>query len=182
MIGVFMAFFRRLFGGFDSKFDFLEKRGVQMIICIATVFLYEFFIKAQKWYMALIIAVLVYVFWCKGHWYYFQCGMESDKYIDEELAKGRKPAMNWIVKPVNKWLGFEERSKRYCFVGLMIRYFSWSLPVACLVGWNFAVCGFCIPFIYNACYWVDLPKTKWCKSPTNWAEWFAGLIIGWGLI
>ena len=57
-----------------------------------------------------------------------------------------------------------------------------GVVAACLVGWKFAVCGFCIPFIYNACYWVDFPKTKWCKSPTNWAEWFSGLIIGWGLI
>lgn len=182
MIGWLLAFWRRLFGGYDAKLDFLEQRGIQCIVLIALVFCWEFFAKKFDIIHSLLIAFLVYMFFCKSHWYYFQCGMESDKYIDEELAKGRKPAMNWIVKPVNKWLGFEERSKRYCFVGLMIRYFSWSLPVACLVGWKFAVCGFCIPFIYNACYWVDFPKTKWCKSPTNWAEWFSGLIIGWGLI
>lgn len=181
MIGWFFAIWRRAFGGADCKFDFLEKRGVQMILCVVAVFLWEFFVKSKVWYISLIISVLVYIFWCKSHWYYFQCGMESDKYIDEELAKGRKPAMNWIVKPVNKWLGFEERSKQYCFVGLMIRYFLWSLPVACLVGWQFAVCGFCIPFIYNAMYWVKLPKWWLMNSPTNWAEFFNGLIIGWAL-
>lgn len=181
-MGIFFALWRRFFGGYDSKYDFLEQRGLQMIICIAAVFLWEFFAKSQTWYISLIVAVLVYIFWCCGHWYYFQCGMESDKYIDEELAKGRKPAMNWIVAPVNKWLGFKERSKLYCFVGLMIRYFSYSLPVAWFVGWNFAVCGFCIPFVYNACYWVNFPKTKIAKSPTNWAELISGLIIGWGLM
>lgn len=169
------------FGGGDSKFDFLEKRGIQMILCVIAVFLWEFFVKSKVWYISLIISVLVYIFWCKGHWYYFQCGMESDKYIDEELAKGRKPAMNWLVAPVNKWLGFKERSRQYCFVGLMIRYFVWSLPVACLVGWQFAVCGFCIPFIYNAMYWIKLPKWWLMGSPTNWAEFFNGLIIGWAL-
>lgn len=180
-MGIFFSIWRRLFGGGDSKFDFLEKRGVQMILCVVAVFLWEFFVKHKPWYISLIVAVLVYIFWCKGHWYYFQCGMESDKYIDEELAKGRKPAMNWLVAPICKWLGFKERSRQYCFVGLMIRYFVWSLPVACLVGWQFAVCGFCIPFIYNAMYWVKLPKWWLMNSPTNWAEFFNGLIIGWAL-
>lgn len=181
MIGFIMAFFRRFFGGYDSKFDFLEKRGVQMIICILSVFLFELY-KGFVWWKALIIGILVYIFWCKGHWYYFMCGTEDDKYIDEQLAKGRKPAMNWIVKPINKWFGFKERSKQYCFVGLMIRYTVYALPVAYFVGWKFYNAAFAIPFVYNAMFWVELPKTRFCKAPTNWAEWFNGLIIGWSLI
>lgn len=180
-MGWLIACWRRYFGGFDSRFDILEKRGIQCIFLIGLIFCWEFFVKHQGWYISLIVAVLVYIFFCKSHWYYFQCGMESDEYIDEELAKGRKPAMNWIVSPINKWLGFKERSKQYCFLGLMIRYFLWSLPVAWFVGWQFAVCGFCIPFIYNAMYWVELPKWWFCGSPTNWAEFFGGLIIGWAL-
>lgn len=181
MIGFIMAFFRRFFGGYDSKFDFLEKRGVQMIICILSVFLWELY-KGFNWWKALIIGVLVYIFWCKGHWYYFMCGTEDDKYIDEQLAKGRKPAMNWIVAPVNKLLGFKPRSKQYCFVGMLIRYTVYALPVALFVGWKFYNAAFAIPFVYNAMFWVELPKTRFCKSPTNWAEWFSGLIIGWSLI
>lgn len=181
-MGIFFAFWRRFFGGYDSVLNFLEERGVQMIICIVAVFLWEFFVKAKVWWLSLIIGVLVYIFWCKSHWYYFKCGTESNKYIDEELAKGRKPAMNWLVAPVNKFLGFKERSKQYCFIGLMIRYFVWSLPVAALVGWDFAACAFAIPFVYNACFWVELPSWKFAGSPTNWAELFAGLIIGWALI
>lgn len=180
-MGIFFSIWRRFFGGWDSKIDLLEQRGIQMILCVVVVFLWEFFAKKLSWYNSLGAAVFTYIFWCKSHWYYFQCGMESDKYIDEELAKGRKPAMNWIVSPVNKWIGFKERSKQYCFVGLMIRYFICSLPVAWFVGWQFAVCGFCIPFIYNAMYWVELPKWWFCSSPTNWAEFFGGLIIGWAL-
>ena len=181
-MGIFFAIWRRIFGGADVKWNFLEPRGVQMILCIVSVFLWEYLVKHKPWYISLIGAVLVYIFWCRGHWYYFKCGTEDNKYIDDELAKGRKPAMNWIVAPVNKLLGFEVRSKQYCFIGLMIRYFLWSLPVAALVGWQFAVCGFCIPFIYNACFWVELPSWKFAESPTNWAELFAGLIIGWALI
>lgn len=180
-MGWLIACWRRYFGGFDSKFDILEKRGIQCIFLIGLIFCWEFFVKKFSITNSIAIAVLVYIFFCKSHWYYFQCGMESDEYIDEELKKGRKPAMNWIVSPVNKWLGFKERSKQYCFVGLMIRYFLWSLPVAWFVGWQFAVCGFCIPFIYNAMYWVELPKWWFCSSPTNWAEFFGGLIIGWAL-
>ena len=181
-MGIFMAFFRRFFGGYDSKFDILDKRGIQMILCVLVTFLWELFAIGKTWWISLLIGVLVYIFWCKGHWYYFQCGMESDKYIDEELAKGREPAMNWIVKPVNKWLGFEERSKRYCFVGMMIRYCFWAIPLIFLVGMKFFACAFAIPFIYNAMFWVELPNTKYCSSPTNWGEWFSGLIIGWALM
>ncbi len=181
-MGVFFAFWRRFFGGYSGKLKFLDYRGVQMILCILTVFLWEWLYKGFIWYIAAIIAVLVYIFWCKGHFYYFKCGTEDNEYIDEQLAKGRKPAMNWIVAPVNKWFGFKERSKQYCFIGLMIRYFLWSLPVAFFVGWQFAVCGFCVPFIYNACFWIELPNCKFAKNPTNWAEWFSGLIIGWGLV
>lgn len=180
-MGIFFSLWRRFFGGYDSKFDFLENRGVQMILCIVAVFLWEFFKKSQTWYISLTIAVLVYIFWCCGHWYYFKCGTESDEYIDEQLAKGRKPAMNWLVAPINKWLGFEPRSRQYCFVGLMVRYTFYALFPACFVGWHFYACAFAIPFIYNAMFWVKLPNTKFCSAPTNWAEFFNGLIIGWAL-
>lgn len=182
-MGIFFAFWRRFFGGYDSKFNFLEYRGLQMIFCIVAVFAWEFFKQGKPWYISLIAAVLVYIFWCRGHWYYFKCGTEDDAYIDEELAKGRKPAMNWLVAPVNKWFGFAERSKQYCFVGLMIRYFVYGVLVsAVLQQWSFAACAFCMPFIYNACFWVELPNCKFASSPTNWAEIFDGLVIGWALI
>lgn len=179
-MGLILAFFRRFFGGYDSRIDWLENRGVQMIFCIASVFLWELH-KGFVWWKALLIGILVYVFWCKGHWYYFKCGTEDDSYIDEQLAKGRKPAMNWIVKPINKLFKFAERSKQYCFVGLFVRYVLWSIPVSLLVGFHFTGCAMAIPFIYNAMFWVELPKNRFCGCPTNWAEWFAGIVIGYGL-
>lgn len=182
MIGWLMAIWRRFFGGYDSKFDFLEHRGVQMITCVLLVFLWEYFAKGFIWYKAIAISIFVYIFWCRGHFYYFQCGTESDKYIDEQLAKGRKPAMNWIVSRINKVLGFKERSRQYCFVGLIIRYTFWALPICILIGWQFLPCAFAIPFVYNAMFWVQLPNYWMMKSPTNWAEFFSGLIIGWGLL
>ena len=180
-MGIFFAIWRRLFGGADSKWNFLEYRGVQMILCCCVVFAWEFFKQGKPWYISAIVAVLVYIYWCCGHWYYFKCGTESNKYIDEEMAKGRKPALNWIVAPINKWFGFEERSINYCFVGMVIRYTLYALPVAAFVGWEFMACAFAIPFIYNACFWLDLPKWWKIESQTNWAEFFAGLVIGWGL-
>lgn len=179
-MGWLLAIFRRLFGGGDSRFDFLEQRGVQMVICILSVFGWELF-KGFVWWKALLIGVFVYIFFCKGHYYYFLCGTEDDAYIDEQEAKGRKPAMNWIVAPVNKWLGFEPRSIQYCFVGLMIRYVVWSLPVSAFIGFHFTACAMCVPFIYNAMFWCSLPNWWLCKSPTNWAEFFTGLVIGYAL-
>lgn len=180
-MGFLFSIWRRFFGGYDSKYDLLEGRGIQTIICVLAVFLWELY-KGYTWWASLIIGVLVYIFWCRGHYFYFKCGTESDEYIDEQEAKGRKPAMNWLVAPVNKWLGFAPRSKQYCFIGLMIRYFVWSLPVSLFVGWQFSACAFAIPFIYNAMFWVELPQTKLAKNPTNWAELLSGLIIGWALI
>jgi hypothetical protein len=180
-MGWIIACWRRFFGGADSRFDILEKRGIQCIFLIGLIFCWEFFVKHQCWYISLIVAVLVYIFFCKSHWYYFKCGTESDKYIDEEMAKGRKPAMNWLVSPINKFLGFEERSIKYCFVGLTIRYTLYALPIAFLIGWHFMACALAVPFIYNAMFWVELPKFWKLESPTNWAEFFAGLAIGWGL-
>lgn len=181
-MGIIFAIWRRYFGGYDDKYDILEKRGVQMIICLLAVFCWEYFAKGMAWYLALLTAVLVYVFFCKGHFYYFQCGTESDKYIDEQEKKGRKPAMDWIVRPVNKWLNFTPRSKQYCFVGMLLRYTLWAIPVAMLVGWQFLIAGLSVAFIYNACFWVELPPCKMAKSPTNWAEIITGFIIGWGLL
>lgn len=181
-MGWLIACWRRFFGGYDAKINFLENRGVQCIFLVTLIFLWEFFYKGVVWYLALLIGVLVYIFFCRGHWYYFKCGTEDDKYIDEEMAKGRKPAMNWLVAPVNKWLGFVERSKQYCFVGLFLRYFIYCLPIAAFVGWHFIAVGLAVPFIYNACFWVNFPNCKFASSPTNWAELFAGLAIGWALI
>lgn len=181
MIGACLAIFRRFFGGYDSKYDILEQRGLQMIFCVVSVFLWEWLAKGYLWYVSLIIGVLVYIFFCRGHYYYFQCGTESDAYIDEQEAKGRKPAMNWIVAPVNKLLGFKPRSKQYCFIGMLLRYGLWSIPVALFVGSQFFIVGCLVPFIYNACFWVEFPQIKWAKSPTNWAELLTGLFIGWAL-
>lgn len=181
-MGAFFAIWRRFFGGYDSKYDVLEHRGVQMILCVLAVFLYEWLAKGYLWYISLLTGILVYVFWCKGHFYYFQCGTESDEYIDEQETKGRKPAMNWIVAPVNKWLGFKPRSKQYCFIGMLIRYTVWAIPVSLMVGWQFMIAGLSVVFIYNACFWVDFPPCRLAKSPTNWAELITGFIIGWALL
>lgn len=181
-MGILLSLFRRFFGGYDSKYDTLENRGVQCAFCIAIVFLYEWLVKGFTWWVSLIIAVLVYVFFCKGHYFYFLCGTESDKYIDEQEKKGRKPAMDWIVRPVNKLLGFTPRSRQYCFVGMLLRYGLWSIPVSLFVGWQFVLVGLSIAFVYNACFWIEFPSCKLAKSPTNWAELITGFITGWGLL
>ncbi len=180
-MGIFFSLWRRFFGGYDGTFDIFENRGIQCALCVVVVFMWEWLAKGFAWWSALIIGVLVYVFWCRGHFYYFQCGTESNQYIDDCLARGRKPAMDWLVAPVNKWLGFEERSRQYCFIGMLIRYGLWSIPVAVIVGWQFFIVGCLVPFIYNACFWIEFPDCRLAKSPTNWAEIITGLFIGWAL-
>ena len=182
-MGLFFSIWRRFFGGYEDEYkDGLEYRGVQMFLCVFVVFLYEWLAKGYLWYISLLTGVLVYVFWCKGHFYYFQCGTESDIYIDQQEKKGRKPAMDWLVAPVNKWLKFKPRSKQYCFIGMLIRYTVWAIPVAVIVGWQFMIAGLSVAFIYNACFWVDFPPCKFAKSPTNWAEMISGFVIGLALL
>jgi hypothetical protein len=179
-MGIILSLFRRFFGGYDSKYDVLENRGVQCAFCILVVLAYR--LCVDVWWSALATAILVYIFFCKGHYYYFLCGMESDQYIDEQEKKGRKPAMDWIVRPVNKLFGFAPRSRQYCFVGMLLRYGLWSIPVSLFVGWQFVLVGLSVPFIYNACFWVEFPSCRLAKSPTNWAELITGFITGWGLL
>ena len=180
-MGWIIGCWRRFFGGSDSKIDILEKRGLQCIFLISLIFLWEYFKIDEIWYKSIIIAIFTYIFFCKSHYYYFMCGTEDNAYIDEQEAKGRKPAMNWIVAPLNKWLKFEPRSIQYCFVGMMIRYVAWSIPVSVFVGFHFTACAFCVAFIYNAMFWCKVPNWWFCKSPTNWAEFFTGLAIGYAL-
>lgn len=182
-MGIWFSLWRRYFGGYEDEYkNGLEYRGVQMFLCILVVTLYEWLVKSHLWYISLLCGVLVYIFWCKGHYYYFKCGTESDAYIDECEAKGRKPAMNWLVAPVNKKIGFKPRTKLYCFVGMFLRYTLLAIPVAFIVGWQFMIASIYIPFIYNACFWLEFPSWKMAKSPTNWAELISGFIIGWALL
>lgn len=180
-MGVFLGLWRRFFGGYNSKFDILKRRGFQCALLLFAVFMWELF-KGRDWWVSIIIAFLIYVFFSKGHFYYFQCGTESDEYIDTQLAKGRKPAMDWVVSRINKFLGFKPRGRQYCFVGMLLRYGLWSIPVAFLVGWQFIIVGCMVPFIYNACFWVDFPSCKLASKPTNWAELITGFFAGWGLL
>lgn len=180
-MGFIIGLWRRFFGGYDSVLDILEERGLQCVFLVSLVFFWEFGIKDFDWVKSLLTAVAVYIFFCTGHFYYFMCSTESDEYIDEQEAKGRKPAMDWLVKLINKIFDFEPRSKQYCFLGMATRYIFWSIPVAYLVGWHFVIVGCTVPFIYNACFWVDFPPMRFAKSPTNWAEFFTGLFVGWGL-
>ena len=57
-MGLFLAFWRRLFGGYDAKHDIFEKRGILMILCILVTFLWEFFIMSNTWWISLIISIL----------------------------------------------------------------------------------------------------------------------------
>lgn len=43
-MGIFFSFWRRIFGGYDDDFKILDKRGVQMILCVLAVFAYRLFI------------------------------------------------------------------------------------------------------------------------------------------
>lgn len=181
MLGIIFACWRRIFGGLSTTIKFFEERGVQFILCIAVVFLWEWLAKGFEWYIALIIGLLVYYFFCKSHFPYFQCGTESMDYINEQLEKGRKIIFFNQVEWISKKLDFETWSKQWCFVGLTLRYVVFSLPVSLFVGWGFTVAGLAIPFIYNACFWLEFPACKIAKSPTNYAELFTGFLIGWAL-
>lgn len=190
MFGILAGLLRRLLGGWHSTIPVLKERGFQVFLCVLLYFPillfndYGTYLQEHlnRWIFASLACACVIFEIIVGHYYYFKCGTEDDKYIDEQEAKGRKPAMNWIVSPVNKLLGFKPRSKQYCFVGMFLRYFICSLPASLFVGWQFAICGFVVPFIYNAMFWVDLPKTKLSSGPTGYAEFFTGLIIGWALL
>lgn len=181
-MGILIGLWRRLFGGYNITIKWLRERGVQAAIIMLTVSIYRYFISDDSILWALLTAVSTYVFFAGGHYYYFLMGTESDEYIDEQEAKGRKPALDWLVSPINKWIGFEERTKEYCFIGMAIRYILYSIPLAVCIGSAGLVAGAAVAFIYAAMFYIDLPKLKWLQGPTNWGEFFAGLLVGWSIM
>ena len=181
-MGIFMAIWRRLFGGYEAALRFLQERGVQFVLLTAAVFVWEYWVKACSWPLALLVGIWVYVFWSGGHFIYFKMGTESLDYIREQMAAGRRPAfyflMSWLK---DKWR-LEEFGRLYCFLGMTLRYGIYALPLGLLLGGDFVASALMIPFVYAACYWVEFPsRAHFLSSPSNWGEFFSGLIIGWAL-
>lgn len=183
-MGIFFALWRRLFGGFGSDiYKFVSERGVQCFLCVATVFLWETLALGVPWWKGLCIGVLIYVFWSVGHFIYFKCGTEDQAYIEEQFAKGRRPVFYKLMCWLTRRFGLEEFGFEYCFVGMVLRYAVYSVPVSLWVGWHFTASALMIPFIYNACFWVNFrPLGKFLTSATNYGEFFSGLVIGWALL
>lgn len=180
-MGILIGIWRRIFGGAAESIEWLKERGVQAAMMMLVVFIARRLTGADV-LNCLLTSVAAYVFFAGGHYYYFLMGTESDEYIDEQEAKGRKPALNWLVEPLNKLIGFEPRSKEYCFIGMAVRYILYSIPLMLCVGSAGLIAGAAVPFIYAAMFYVDLPKVWWFQGPTNWAEFFTGMLIGWSIL
>jgi hypothetical protein len=190
-MGFISGIIRRLLGGLKTKFKILGERGF-LIACLVLIYApviyfshYHTYLEGliPKWLFTIIVTALVIVSELKGHFPGFMCGTEDPAYIDEQLAKGRKIPYRRIVNWWGKVRGFDEFGEEWCFWQLILCKTVWTLPVVCFVGSQFWFAGLCTAFAYNAMFWVDMkPFKKILVSPTNWAEWFSGLIIGWSLI
>lgn len=190
MLGILSGLLRRILGGFWDTIPVIKERGVQWLLCALlyapVIYLREyhtyFYDILPKWLFTLISTFLLIYAETKGHFPGFKCGTESLKYIESEIAKGRKIPYKKIVDWWGKVRGFEEYGREWCFWQLILCKIVCLLFVSAFLGIHFIFIGLCVAFAYNACYWVRLkPFKKILVTPTNWGEFFQGCLYFQGL-
>lgn len=191
MIAILSGLLRRILGGFWSTVPIIKERGIQWLLCALiyapTIYLCTYHTRMEgclpKWLFTIISTFLLIYAETKGHFPGFKCGTESREYIDEELAKGRKIPYKRIIDWLGKIRGFEEFSREWCFWQLILCKTVCLIPASIFLGGHFLFIGLCVAFVYNACYWVELkPYRKLLVTPTNWGEFFQGVLYFQGLI
>lgn len=190
-MGFISGLLRRILGGFWNNVPIIKQRGVQWLLCALiyapTIYLCTYHTHMEawlpKWLFTLIATFLLIYAETKGHFPGFKCGTESREYIDEELAKGRKIPYKRIIDWFGKIRGYEEYDREWCFWQLILCKTVWLIPVSVFLGSQFIFIGLSVAFVYNACYWVELkPFKKLMVTPTNWGEFFQGVLFYQGLI
>lgn len=191
MIAILSGLLRRILGGFWSTVPVIKERGVQWLLCALlyapTIYFCHYNTRMEgwvpKWLFTIIATFLLIYAETKGHFPGFKCGTESREYIDEELAKGRKIPYKRIIDWWGKVRGFEEFGREWCFWQLILCKTVCLIPVSVFLGSQFLFIGLCVAFVYNACYWVELkPYRKLLVTPTNWGEFWQGVLFYQGLI
>lgn len=191
MIAILSGLLRRIIGGFWDTIPVIKQRGIQWLLCALiyapTIYFCTYQTRMEgwlpKWLFTLIATVLLIYAETKGHFPGFKCGAESRKYIEDEIAKGRKIPYKRIIDWLGKIRGFEEYDREWCFWQLVLCKTICLIPVSVFLGSQFLFIGLSVAFVYNACYWVELkPFKKLLVTPTNWGEFFQGVLYYQGLI
>ena len=189
-MGIISGLIRRLLGGLSTKIKLFGERGFQIFLLVLIyapiIYLshYHTYLEGlmPKWLFTVIVTALVIISELKGHFPGFLCGTEDQKYIDEQLAKGRKIPYRKIVNWWGKVRGYQEFDKEWCFWQLILCKTVWTIPVTCFVGSQFWFAGLCTAFAYNAMFWVmPKPFKKILVSPTNWGEFWQGCLYMYAL-
>ncbi len=190
-MGFISGILRRILGGLWGNVPVIKERGIQWLLCALiyapTIYFCTYHTRAEawlpKWLFTIISTFLLILAETKGHFPGFQCGTESREYIDEQLAKGRKIPYHEIVNWFGKIRGYKEFDREWCFWQLILCKTVWLIPVSLMLGNQFIFIGLSVAFVYNACFWVELkPFKKIMTSPTNWGEFFQGVLFYEGLI
>ena len=191
MLAILSGFFRRLLGGWLSSVPIIKERGFQWVLCFCLYFPVLYFMNYNTWLFDLLPTWLfatlgalgVIYAETKGHFPGFQCGMESIDYINECLAKGRKIPYQKFVDWLGEKRGFEQFGKEWCFWQLILCKTVCCIVPSLFVGWHFMFIGLAVGFVYPALYWVELkPFKKIMVTPTNWGEFFQGVLYFQGLL
>lgn len=190
-MGIISGLLRRIIGGFMSSVPIIKQRAVQWLLCAIiyapTIYLCTYHTHMEewlpKWLFTLISTFLLIYAETKGHFPGFGCGTITQEYIAEQLASGRKIPYKKIIDWLGKIRGFEEYGREWCFWQLILCKTVCLIPASIFLGSQFIFIGLGVAFVYNACFWVELkPFKKLLVTPTNWGEFFQGLLYYQGLI
>ena len=195
-MGFVSGLLRRLIGGWLSTKEIISERGIQWIIGLI---IYGITISIKiNWFGAFntwlfeLLPLLLFVILgslsiilclTSGHFPGFMCGTESQKYINEQITKGREIKFKKIVDWIGIKRGFQPLDKEWCFWQLLLCKTTACILPAFFFGPQIILIGVVVAMAYNAMFWVQMKSYKdILTSPTNWGEFWQGYFIVWGIL
>ena len=175
LTGVFMSFWRRMFGSDGWNKPVIKNRFVQHVIgfvCVVIALIVSDYHWAQASCAAL---VLQFLFWAPSHGPAFDMSRDGspDKKMLERYDNYFWNSLCEFLVPKTEWYNFG-----YDFLWMLFRYGLPSAVVSIiLLSPYFAFSGVLTAFVYAICWSLkDIGIIK--KSPTAVAEWIVGFIVG----
>lgn len=183
--GLFWAFLRRWFGGFNPfKPDTLiykvfDSRGLQTFVMVMTLFL-TLFDRTNAW-LALCLAVWIQLqFWSRAVGEILDCGRNTIQTAESYDRWFRVP-LDWVYDRLGKvkYTGFYDWWYGWLRYGLPM-----IVPAVALGDWSFILIGLAGSPVYYGSWWLfdhfpglyKLPS--WCGEPKNLAEIVYGFVFG----
>ena len=203
LYAIFLAFWRRWFGGFKFKKNLLNQRFIQhivnFVVTLPTLYFFsDYYIRfhiikkipnCDFWLSLFTTLIVLGLFWARAHGPAFDISRDyppSEQTIKRYKKEWWNKICEWIV-PESNWYTFG-----YDVLWMRLRYTCCLLLLLPIKPFMFLIMGLSVPTVYSICWSLyekkpNLWKTKLFKKmqidgPTSLAEYVVGFITGLCLI